>query len=61
MQLLCSLYKAGLVSLFQHLLSVAHQTTVLQHALVLVHLGKYVVEVIALLACLSDLISITIF
>lgn len=38
MQLFSSLHEAGLVRLLQHLLSVANQTTVLQHALVLLHL-----------------------
>lgn len=40
MQLLSSLYKARLIRLLQHLLGVAHQTAVLQHALVLLHLGR---------------------
>lgn len=31
--------KAGLIGLLQHLLSVSHKATVLQHALVLLHLG----------------------
>lgn len=39
-QLLGRLHEAGLVRLLQHLLSVAHQTTVLQHALVLLHLQQ---------------------
>lgn len=40
MQLFGRLHEAGLVRLLQHLLSVAHQTTVLQHALVLLHLQQ---------------------
>lgn len=39
-QLFGGLHEAGLVRLLQHLLSVAHQTTVLQHALVLLHLQQ---------------------
>lgn len=43
MELLCSLYEAGLIRLLQHLLRVTHQTTVLQHALVLLHLRNILV------------------
>lgn len=37
-QLLCGLHEAGLIRLLQHLLGVAHEPAVLQHALVLLHL-----------------------
>lgn len=40
MQLLRSLHKTGLIGFLQHLLSIAHQPTVLQHTLVLFHLGN---------------------
>lgn len=39
-QLLGRLHEARLVGLLQHLLSVAHQPAVLQHALVLLHLAR---------------------
>lgn len=41
-QLFCSLHKTGLIRLFQHLLRVTHESAVLQHALVLLHLQDIV-------------------